>query len=152
MATKLALDEKMIALNQQVATQSQGIQLAGQLLVDGGCVEPGYIDSMKARNDDVSVYMGNFVAIPHGNDDGKQYIKKTGISVVQVPTGVDWGDPDNPEDEKIVTVIFGIAGKNGEHLDLLSKIALYCSDVENVAKLADAQTTEEVMNLLREVD
>ena len=29
-----ALDKKMIALNQQVATQEEGIRLAGQLLVD----------------------------------------------------------------------------------------------------------------------
>lgn len=144
-----ALDKKMIALNQQVATQEEGIRLAGQLLVDGGCVEPEYIDAMQARNQDVSVYMGNFIAIPHGTEDGMKYIKKTGISVVQVPMGVSWG---NPDDDKTVTVIFGIAGLNGEHLNLLSQIAIYCSDVANVAKLADAQSEDEIINLLKEVD
>lgn len=74
-----ALDKKMIALNQQVATQEEGIRLAGQLLVDGGCVEPEYIDAMQARNQDVSVYMGNFIAIPHGTEDGMKYIKRPGF-------------------------------------------------------------------------
>ena len=52
--------------------------------------------------------------------------------------GVSWGNPDDNDDDKTVTVIFGIAGLNGEHLNLLSQIAIYCSDVANVAKLADA--------------
>ena len=36
-------------------------------------------------------------------------------------------------------------------LELLSQIALYCSDVSNVAKLADATTKAEIINLLKEV-
>lgn len=76
-----ALDKKMIALNQQVATQEEGIRLAGQLLVDGGCVEPEYIDAMQARNQDVSVYMGNFIAIP--------MVLKMAWSILKIP-GFPW--------------------------------------------------------------
>lgn len=93
--------------------------------------------------------MGNFIAIPHGTDEGKQFIKKTGISVVQVPLGVDFSNDEQVEN--LVTVVFGIAGSNNEHLELLSQIALYCSDVSNVAKLADATTKAEIINLLKEV-
>src|SRR5699024_2877268 len=100
-------------------------------------------------HDALPIYMGNFIAIPHGTDEGKQYIKKTGISVVQIPMGVDFsGENDS---EQLVTVVFGIAGLGNEHLNLLSQIALYCSDVSNVAKLADAQTPQEIINLLKEV-
>ena len=113
-------------------------------------IEPGYIDSMIARNNDVSTYMGNFIAIPHGTDEGKKHIKKTGISVVQIPMGVDFSNPDD-DTEQLVTVVFGIAGLNNEHLNLLSQIAIYCSDVSNVAKLADAQSPQEVIDLLKEV-
>ncbi|AEV94762.1 PTS sugar transporter subunit IIA [Pediococcus claussenii] len=146
-----ALEENMILLDQHVATKEEAIRLAGQLLVDGGCAEPEYIESMQARNRDVSVYMGNFIAIPHGTDDGKRFIKKTGISIVQVPMGVDFSG-DDEQDEKLVTVVFGIAGLNGEHLDILSKIAIFCSDINNVVKLADAQTKDEIISLLKNVD
>ncbi len=112
----LQLDPKMIKLNQDVPTRDQAIRMAGQLLVDGGCVEPEYIDSMLARNEDVSTYMGNFIAIPHGTDEGKKHIKKTGISVVQIPMGVDFSDPKD-DTEQLVTVVFGIAGLNNEHLN-----------------------------------
>ncbi|WP_390409896.1 PTS sugar transporter subunit IIA [Lacticaseibacillus jixiensis] len=145
-----ALDVKTIALNQQAKTKEEAIRQVGQLLVDNGNVEPEYIDSMIARNRDVSVYMGNFIAIPHGQEDGMKYIKKTGIAIAQYPWGVDFSD--DPAQENLVTVVFGIAGLNGEHLQLLSQIALYCSDVENVQKLADAQSAQEVINLLKEVE
>ncbi|MCL5457811.1 PTS sugar transporter subunit IIA [Loigolactobacillus coryniformis] len=144
------LDEKMIRINQSVKTKEDAIRMAGQLLVDNGNVDAPYIDSMLARNRDVSVYMGNFIAIPHGTEDGKQYIKETGISVVQLPWGVDFAD--DPADEKLVTVVFGIAGLNGEHLQLLSQIALFCSDIHNVEKLADAQSAAEIIDLLKEVE
>ncbi|WP_172574240.1 PTS sugar transporter subunit IIA, partial [Ligilactobacillus agilis] len=90
------------------------------------------------------------IAIPHGTDDGKKYIKKTGISIVQIPMGVDFSSDDDANSE-VVTVVFGIAGLNGEHLNILSQIALFCSDVRNVAKLADAQSKDEIINLLKEV-
>lgn len=144
------LDEKLIRINQSVKTKEDAIRMAGQLLVDNGNVDAPYIDSMLARNRDVSVYMGNFIAIPHGAEDGKQYIKETGISVVQLPWGVDFAD--DPADEKLVTVVFGIAGLNGEHLQLLSQIALFCSDIHNVEKLADAQSAAEIIDLLKEVE
>ena len=64
--------------------------------------------------------------------------------------GVDFS-ADDDDTEQLVTVVFGIAGLNNEHLQLLSQIALFCSGVSNVAKLADAQTPEEVINLLKEV-
>ncbi|MDN7145448.1 PTS sugar transporter subunit IIA [Liquorilactobacillus mali] len=144
------LEKEMIKLNQHVATKEEAIRLAGKLLVDSGDVEPEYVESMIARNADVSTYMGNFIAIPHGTEDGKKFIKKTGISVVQIPMGVDFSE--DSQNENVVTVVFGIAGLNGEHLNLLSQIALFCSDVNNVVKLADAQSEQEIINLLKEVD
>ena len=138
----MELKENMILLDQAPATKKEAIRLAGELLVKEGCVDERYIDSMIKRNEDVSTYMGNFIAIPHGTDEGKRFIKKTGISVVQVPLGVDFSNDEQVEN--LVTVVFGIAGANNEHLELLSQIALYCSDVSNVAKLADA--TQKIVN------
>lgn len=66
---------------------------------------------------------------------------KIRICVVQVPDGVDFG---TEEEEKIATVLFGIAGVGDEHLQLVQQIALYCSDMDNVVQLADALSKEEV--------
>ncbi|BDR55579.1 PTS sugar transporter subunit IIA [Xylocopilactobacillus apis] len=150
MSSSLNIDENLILLDQHAATKEQAIRMAGDLLVKNDYVEAPYVDSMLERNKDVSVYMGNFIAIPHGTEDGKQYIKKTGISIVQLPFGVDFSDDSSVE--KVVTVVFGIAGLNDEHLELLQKIAIFCSDLNNVVKLADAQSKKEIVEMLKGVE
>lgn len=145
----MELQKEMILLNQTDQTPEEVIRKSGQLLVDTGCVEEAYVDAMVEREKMVSTYMGNFIAIPHGTDEAKGYVKKSGISIVQVPQGVDFATADD-EEEKLATVIFGIAGVENEHLDILQKIAVFCSDVQNVVRLADANSEEEVKSLLEE--
>ncbi|MDT2828045.1 PTS sugar transporter subunit IIA [Enterococcus viikkiensis] len=145
----MELVPEMILMDQEYANKEDAIRACGQLLVDAGCVESGYVDAMIERNKLVSVYMGNFIAIPHGTDEAKHYVKKSGISVIQVPTGVRFGKDDT---EDVAMVLFGIAGIGNEHLNILQKIAIFCSDVENVVKLADAKTKEEVIGYLQEVE
>ncbi|UJF15777.1 PTS sugar transporter subunit IIA [Jeotgalibaca sp. MA1X17-3] len=139
------LEKKSIKLNQSFTTKEEAIKAAGQLLVDSNYVDQNYVDSMLEREGKASTYMGNFIAIPHGTDESKKLIQSSGISVVQIPDGVNFGTADA---EKLVTVVFGIAGVGNEHLDILSQIAIYCSEIENVAKLASAQSEDEIINLL----
>ncbi|MGM0213522.1 PTS sugar transporter subunit IIA [Enterococcus sp. AZ109] len=143
------LQPEMILLDQSFTDKEEAIRACGRLLVDSGCVEEDYIEAMIERNNLVSTYMGNFIAIPHGTDEAKRFVKKSGISIVQVPEGVQFGNDDT---EDVAMVLFGIAGVENEHLDLLQKIAIFCSEVENVVKLADAKTKEEMIKYLQEVE
>lgn len=143
------LQPEMILLNQSFADKEEAIRACGRLLLENGCVDEAYIEAMIERNQLVSTYMGNFIAIPHGTDEAKRFVKKSGISIVQAPNGVQFGNDDT---EDVAMVLFGIAGVENEHLDLLQKIAIFCSDVENVVKLADAQTKEEIIGYLQEVE
>ncbi len=145
----MELKKEMILLNQQFDNKEDAIRSSGRLLVENGCVESEYIESMIERNEMVSVYMGNFIAIPHGTDESKKYVKKSGISILQVPQGVQFGEDDT---EDVAMIIFGIAGVGDEHLDILQKIAIFCSNIENVIKLADAKSSEEIIKYLEEVE
>ncbi|WP_326717465.1 PTS sugar transporter subunit IIA [Vagococcus jeotgali] len=145
----MELKKEMILLNQQFDNKEDAIRASGRLLVENGCVESEYIESMIERNEMVSVYMGNFIAIPHGTDESKKYVKKSGISILQVPQGVQFGEDDT---EDVAMIIFGIAGVGDEHLDILQKIAIFCSNIENVIKLADAKSSEEIIKYLEEVE
>jgi len=135
-----------ILLNQQVATKEEAIRLAGKLLVERGNVEPAYVEKMLEREEITSTFMGNFVAIPHGTDDAKKEVKESGISIIQVPDGVDFGSGN------IVKLVFGIAGKGNEHLDILSKIAISVSEMENVEKLVAATSVESIIELFEGVN
>jgi PTS system mannitol-specific IIA component len=46
----------------------------------------------------------------------------------------------------------GIAGLNNEHLEILSKIAIVFSDEDEVQKLLDAGSAEDIFALLEEVN
>lgn len=140
------LSEQNILLNQQLATKEEAIRLAGQILVDKGYVEAGYIEKMLEREQMTSTFMGNFVAIPHGTDDAKKEVLETGIAIIQVPEGVDFGDGN------IVKLIFGIAGKGDDHLDILSNIAITVSEVENVEKIVSATSPQDVLSFFEGVN
>lgn len=71
----------------------------------------------------------------------KKEVLKTRVIIVQVPRGVNFGTEENP---KLATMLFGIAGIEDEHLDLIQKISIFCADVDNVVKMADAQSVEEI--------
>ena len=140
------LSVENIVLNQELSSKEEAIQLAGQILVDRGYVQPEYMAKMLEREEMTSTFMGNFVAIPHGTDDAKKEVKESGISIIQVPDGVDFGGGN------IVKLIFGIAGKGNEHLDILSQIAIVVSEVENVVKIVRATSKEEVLSFFEGVN
>jgi mannitol PTS system EIIA component len=128
-----------IVLNKGLATKEEAIRFTGQILVERGYVEPSYVEKMIEREAMSTTYMGNFVAIPHGTDDAKQQVKESGIAIIQVPEGVDFGDGN------IVKLIFGIAGKGDEHLDILSNIAIVVSEEENVEEIVNSSSKEEIL-------
>ena len=104
-----------------------------------------YIQAMKERENVVSTFMGNTLAIPHGTDEAKESVLHSGLSLLQIPDGVDWGGEE-------VKVVVGIAGKDGEHLDLLSKIAITFSEEANVERIVNAKSADEIKAVFEEAD
>ena len=139
------LTRENIELGASLDSQEEAIRRAGELLVGNGYVEDRYIDSMFEREKSVSTFMGNAVAIPHGTSDSKQWIEKSGLSIITVPDGVEYGDGN------VAMLIIGIAGKGDEHLEILSNIAQVCSDEDNVAKIVQAESKEELLAFFEDV-
>ncbi|AYB39443.1 PTS sugar transporter subunit IIA [Brevibacillus laterosporus] len=133
----------VIARNQKANNKQEAIELAGKLLVQAGHVEADYINKMQEREEMLTTYLGNGVAIPHGTNEAKTLIKSTGISIVQFPEGVDFGDGNKAR------LLIGIAGVGDEHLDILSDLAIVVSEEENVEKLVHATTDEEIMDIIK---
>ncbi|MCD8822281.1 PTS sugar transporter subunit IIA [Staphylococcus gallinarum] len=134
-----------IFINATVSNQNEAIEKAGQALVSTGAVTDAYIQAMKDREQVVSTFMGNGLAIPHGTDEAKASVLQSGLTLLQIPEGIDW-------DGEEVKVVVGIAGKDGEHLDLLSKIAITFSEEENVERIVNAKSAEEIKQVFEEAD
>ncbi|MDF3003398.1 MAG: phosphoenolpyruvate-dependent sugar phosphotransferase system 2 [Bacillota bacterium] len=143
---KFILNEGNILLNVTAEGKYEAIERTGTLLAANGYVEPDYIEGMRKREDEVTTYIGNGISIPHGTSQYVNSIKTSGIVVLQYPEGVDFGEGN------VAYILIGIAGKNDEHLEILSAIALVCQDEENVSKLRHAATKAEIISILTEGD
>jgi len=126
-------------------SKDEAIKEAGQILVDAGAVTAAYVDAMYEREKSVSTYMGNFLAIPHGTNEAKDAIKASALSVVRYDTPIDW-------DGNEVRFAVGIAGLNNGHLEILGKIAVIFSDMDEVDKMIAAGSADEVYELLNAVN
>ncbi len=122
-----------IRLQQKASSKEEAIEMAGKALVELGYVNDDYIQAMQDREKLVTTYMGMGLAIPHGTTHDPDVIKKTGIVVLQFPDGVPFGD------EKAQLVI-GIAGKGGEHMEVLAKVA---TALDDQAVLEKMKTTDD---------
>ncbi|MBG6182252.1 PTS system mannitol-specific IIC component [Arthrobacter sp. CAN_A214] len=139
------LAEESVVLDGRATTQEDAINEAGRLLVERGAVDSGYVAAMHEREKSVPTYMGNFLAIPHGTNDAKDLIKRSAVSIIRYPEGIDWNG-------KQVKFVVGVAGRNNEHQSILSAIARVFSDKEQVAQLENATTVDEVLALFGKVN
>ena len=139
---KPILQEDNIILQAAYADRWSAIQACGEILVKQGYVKAAYIEDMMERERLVSVYVGNHVAITHGIANSEQHILESGLSVLQIPEGVDFYG------EKAYIMI-GIAGRDGVHMQLLSQIALVCMEQEQVERLRTSKDKNEIMGILK---
>lgn len=110
-------------------------------MTEKGYTTEKYIEGMKLRENEVSTYIGNGVAIPHGILEAKKEIIRSGLVVVICKNGIDWsGEKAN--------LIIGIAGLENEHLGILAKLAVNISDESFVKEVIESKNKEKVYNLL----
>ena len=136
------LKKAAIAVSQELSSKEEATKLAGTLLKDTGSIQEEYIDSMlyKLENEAFATYIGNGVAIPHGMEEGKKYINETAISIIQSHTGVNWNG-------ETAHIIVGIAAKDDEHIDVLSKLADLIEDTEDAKKIWVIDSIDQIYEL-----
>jgi len=131
-----------VKLGASVTNKAEAIEQVGELLVNTGHMQPGYITSMMAREKVANTYLGNGIAIPHGLPQDRELITSTGIAVLQVPNGVEW----NPGE--MVHLVVGIAAKSDEHLEILANLTQVLGDEAAVQQLAHTTEPSEIVQRL----
>jgi PTS system mannitol-specific IIC component len=133
-----------IILGGRAKDRDAAIDEAGHLLVQAGAVDEAYVASMHDREQSVSTFMGNGLAIPHGTNEAKGSIRRTAISFVRYDLPLDWNG-------KQAEFVIGIAGAGDDHLALLSRIAEIFVDADRVAELRAAKSSHDVLAVLHGV-
>ena len=137
------VSQETVRLQASAHDKLDAIRQAGELLIQGGCVEPPYVNGMLAREQIMSTYLGNGVSIPHGQHDDLALIRRTGISVLQIPDGVEW------EPGERAYLVIGIAATSNEHVGVLANLAEIIEDpaaAEQFARTTDPMLIIERLN------
>ena len=126
----LAATDKLDALEQ-----------CGAVLVDIGAATEEYAAAILEREESVSTYMGEGVAIPHGTDASREHIKRAALAVLQFPEGVDWNGNQ-------VKLCIAIASRSDEHIGILQSLAMVLTDPHKAERLRESDDVNEVLELL----
>ncbi|QEH17535.1 PTS mannitol transporter subunit IICBA [Histophilus somni] len=143
--TTFTLNAEQIFLGLNADSKADAIRFAGEQLVKFGFVQPSYIDAMFAREELVSTYLGEGLAVPHGTAEAKDAVLKTGIVVCQYPQGVRFTD----EEDGVAKLVIGIAAKGNEHIQVLTAITNALDSEEAIAILTSTDDIEKVLTLLK---
>ncbi len=143
--TTFALSQDQIFLGLKATDKKEAIRFAGEQLVKLGFVEASYVDAMFAREELVSTYLGEGIAVPHGTIEAKDSVLKTGIIVCQYPEGVRFTD----EEDGIAKLVIGIAARNNEHIQVVSAVTNALDSDEAIELLTTTQDVNKVLELLK---
>ena len=137
----ILLEKKNIILNCKPVSPEEAIKAVGKRMVESGYVEEAYIQGMLDREASFSVAIGSPVAIPHGTEESRRAIKKTGLIVMTYPEGIQWGD-------ELVRLVVGIASTGEDHLGILGKIVEVAETEEDTDALVDNAGVDQLYKLL----
>lgn len=139
------LNKKTIALNIEVKDWKEAVRISGNLLVKIGAVKESYIPAMI----EMVLSFGSYiviapgVALPHARpEDG---VIKPCMSLITLKTPVDFGNAHN--DPVSLVIAFGTIDHDA-HVKALSKLARIIGDRGKVEALINAESVEQVDEIL----
>lgn len=138
----LKIKQQQIYIVEESLSKKQAIEKAGQKLVENNMIEAEYIKGMLNREEQMSTYLGNHIAIPHGTPETKDFVKETGVIVLYFTTPVKWNDEDS------VKLLVGIAAKGMEHIDILKSLTHALLDEDLESKLSKVITETDILGIL----
>ncbi len=98
----------------------------------------------RARRD-ISTFVGEGFAIPHGTLAGRDLVSRDALAVVQFPDGVDWHG-------ERVEMCIGIAASGDVHVPILAQLAEILMEPDHAEALRTAATVDAVFTYLTPSD
>ncbi len=135
------LESSAVRLGLVARDKADALRQCGAVLVEIGAASSAYTDALFEREESVSTYIGEGVAIPHGTNESREHIERAAIAYLQFPDGVDW-------DGNQVQVCIAIASRSEEHVDILQSLATVLMVPESAAALREASSIDDVVALL----
>lgn len=138
----MQLCEHDIFISDELVNKTDALTQVAEKLVEAGNTTSEYLSGMLAREAQISTFLGNGIAIPHGTPETRDAVRQTGVKVIIFRHGVEWGDGN------IARAVVGIAARSNEHLDILRQLTHALSDDNVPAAIENAQAPADVLAIL----
>lgn len=137
---KLSTDD--ITLGCQEQSKTEVLSIISQLFQAKGFTSSSTVKQLEAREQQVSTYLGNGIALPHISDRQGNIVKQSGVHIFQFPHGIRW------DKFHIVFLVVAVAAKEQEHLTILKNIASLLSNELVTRALALVSNKEDFIKIL----
>ncbi len=145
MELKECLRPNLIQIKQSPQDWEEAIRMVGRILVADGATEPRYIDGMIRVAHEFGPYIviAPGFAMPHARpEDG---VIRTSMSMITLSEPLNFGNEDNDP----VRVVLALAAANhDDHVGALAQLAEAISGDGVIDQLAEANSVEEVYEIL----
>jgi len=142
----MQLYEQDIFISDERVDKTIALQRISEKLVAAGNTTPEYLQGMRDREAQISTYLGNGIAIPHGTPETRDAVLNTGVKIIVFRQGVAW------DDENVAYMVTGIAARSNEHLEILRQLTRVLSDDCVPQALQCVETPAEVLAILTGTD
>ncbi|CAJ1895010.1 PTS mannitol transporter subunit IICBA [Aeromonas jandaei] len=143
-AEVFTLSRHDVHLGLKADNKEAAILTAGRLLAERGYVAPDYVNAMLEREQLVSTYLGESIAVPHGTIAAKEFVKRTGIVICQYPAGVAFGEAA----DEVARLVIGIAARNDEHMQVITRLTNALDEPGLIDRLASTTDPQAFLDLL----
>ena len=122
-------------------------EMADRLVADGRVTDrEAFVDVVRRREQESPTGMEMGVAIPHGKSPA---VARAGVVFARSAQGIDFGS-DEGVDSRLLFLIAAPDSSDDLHVTLLSKLARKLIHEDFRTALAEAQTEEQAMEVLRQ--
>ncbi|MCH4458109.1 PTS sugar transporter subunit IIA [Staphylococcus haemolyticus] len=142
------LTKDRIVLEDNVETWEQAIQHASKPLIDQKIIENNYVTSMIESVQEFGPYIviAPEIAIAHARPDNN--VNEVGLSLLKLDDHINFSN-----DGHYASLIFVLSAvDSNSHLGILQSLAQLLGNKENVEKLLDSKSKEDIINIIKEND
>ncbi len=142
------LTKDKIVLEDHVETWEQAIQQASKPLIDQKIIENDYVNSMIESVHEFGPYIviAPEIAIAHARPDNN--VNEVGLSLLKLDDHINFSN-----DGHYASLIFVLSAvDSNSHLGILQSLAQLLGNKENVEKLLDSKSKEDIINIIKEND
>jgi len=130
-----------IRIDAAAFSREEAVALCGKTLLELGSVAKEYIPAMWEREQIISSFMGEGVAMPHGTDEARKFVIFDQLVFIRFAQEINWdGFP--------VRACIGIAANGDSHGQILGNLAEVLIDDEKRTELFTTLSVERILELL----